>query len=239
MTTTTGFPSGKRIAGFSLMELLIVVAIIGLLVAVLMPVAGMVRSSARTVACLNNLRQIGIASLSWSQDNHGNVIPAWDDTYGNNIRSRWQGMLRSYMFDNEVNIGDRLDATFRCPEVRRDMTWSNDDATTYGKNIWTGQCPAPQNDNGYPQIKYAKIHAPSELLFLADSAAYDNGMHPHDLHPWISSGIWGVAFSHRGRGTNLMLDGHSECLVQAIAQAWNDNGAQAFWKSHFWSVLAD
>jgi len=145
--SNSGSNSGTSTAGFTLMELLMVVAIIGLLVAVLLPVAGMVRASARTLACFNNLHQIGIASLSWSQDNRGNVVTAWDDTYGNNIRSRWQGMLRPYMFDNEVNVGDRLDATFRCPEVRRDMTWSNDDASTYGKNIWTGQCPAPQNDS--------------------------------------------------------------------------------------------
>lgn len=237
--TTVARPSYTN-AGFSLMELLVVVTIIAILLAMLLPVIQLVRTSARTVACLNNQRQIGLASLAFSQDHRGNVVTAWDDTVSSvTIQTRWQGMLRPYLLNDQVNSGDRLDTTFRCPEMRGAMTWTNDDATTYAKNIWTGQCPPPQNDNGYPQIKYAKVHAPTETLLLADSAAYDNGAHPHDLHPWITVGVWGVAFNHRGRGTFLMLDGHAETRLKSTSDAWFDNGCQAFWKSSFWNVNAD
>ena len=47
--------------GFTLVELLVVVAVIGILVALLMPVLGMARESARSTECQSNLKQIGLA----------------------------------------------------------------------------------------------------------------------------------------------------------------------------------
>lgn len=61
-------------AGFTLIELLTVIAIIGILAAIIVPVVGKVRQSARKSACASNLRQVGTAILAYAAD-HQNWLP--------------------------------------------------------------------------------------------------------------------------------------------------------------------
>jgi len=59
--------------GFSLVELLVVMAIISILAALLLPVLQKSMELARTAACANNLRQQGLAALSYAE-NHGDHL---------------------------------------------------------------------------------------------------------------------------------------------------------------------
>lgn len=59
---------GDKKGAFTLIELLVVIAIIAILAAMLMPALESARESARAIACLNNLRQVGIGHSSYCAD---------------------------------------------------------------------------------------------------------------------------------------------------------------------------
>ncbi|MDR1283155.1 MAG: DUF1559 domain-containing protein [Opitutaceae bacterium] len=61
----------KRACAFTLIELLTVIAIIGILAAIVIPTAGKVRESAKRAACVSNLRQIVLAMLAYGNDHRG------------------------------------------------------------------------------------------------------------------------------------------------------------------------
>lgn len=61
----------RRETGFTLVELLVVIAIIALLAAILFPVYIRAREGGRRTYCLNNLKQIGIAMMTYAEDRNG------------------------------------------------------------------------------------------------------------------------------------------------------------------------
>ncbi len=61
--------------GFTLIELLVVISIIALLIAILLPALSSARRTARDVACLANIKQIGVATFAYAADSDYAVVP--------------------------------------------------------------------------------------------------------------------------------------------------------------------
>ena len=82
----------SRRSGLTLIEVLVVVAIIGILFSILLPVLSKVKQRAYSVQCVNNLRQLFLANTMYADENNGRYCPAAPDINdGFGGRVRWHG----------------------------------------------------------------------------------------------------------------------------------------------------
>jgi prepilin-type N-terminal cleavage/methylation domain-containing protein len=92
---------------FTLTELLVVVGIIGLLLAILLPVFLRAREQGRRTTCVSNLRQIGAALTAYTQDYEGFFPPMYSASSAVWTGTKdWAALLAPYAPDKRL---------FRCP----------------------------------------------------------------------------------------------------------------------------
>lgn len=116
-----GFSAGT-IAAFTLIELLTVIAIIGILAAIIVPVVGKVRESAAKASCASNLRQIALGTVAYANDNK-NLLPARPVNYPHAFPLAVWNDLKSYF---GTPPKDKL---MICPGPLK--TWRNGESTNY------------------------------------------------------------------------------------------------------------
>lgn len=104
-------------AAFTLIELLIVLAIIAMLIGILLPALGSARKTARAAVCLNSQRQTAIGMHTYAGDHKEAIIPSYNmsDITGANACDGWAPILDR---DGYVKAGEQTKATaFYCPET--------------------------------------------------------------------------------------------------------------------------
>ncbi len=109
--------------GFTLIELLVVIAIISILAAMLLPALAMAKEKARSIYCLSNLKQIGIALTIYSDDYQGKLIPAeYNPRKGAPTEDGWPTILynQHYLPATTTSSYYKVAASgsvFRCPSA--------------------------------------------------------------------------------------------------------------------------
>lgn len=185
--------------GFTLVEILVVVAIIAVLIVLLVPAAQTMSASGRTAKCASNLRQIGNGYALFSAENNGEIPFAWD--YGMSAVAEigpyinvpgWWSMLR----------GEKAVVSI-CPA---DDKGRPDGWPSYAFNIHLG------DSRDGPRRKRASFATPSKIcvagdgrgdLFLIDSQERNS-------NPAGASFQWQLR--HGGGANVLFLDGHVELM---------------------------
>ena len=97
------FSENKK--GFTLVELLVVIAIVALLMAILMPALASARSGARKLVCKSNIRQLLLANIGYAGENDGFYVPAAGDMWDNAGLHRWHGVRNSLTEPFEAKRG--------------------------------------------------------------------------------------------------------------------------------------
>ncbi|MEO1128076.1 MAG: prepilin-type N-terminal cleavage/methylation domain-containing protein [Planctomycetota bacterium] len=120
--------------GFTLVELLVVIAVVALLVGVLLPALSAARSSGTSLKCLSNLKQMGIAHADWGAANDDEIIfpmiPTWGIDNDTDLTKFWWQTMGEFMLD----LGERDDRfeSFRCPAWK--PQYSNDQLSAIHSN---------------------------------------------------------------------------------------------------------
>lgn len=208
--------------GFTLVELLVTIAVIAVLAAMLLPALSRARLAASRARCVSNLHQLGLAGQMYWEDNSGQAF-RYGGTLTNSGRLYWfgwigagaegdrlfkpeEGALHPYLKGRGVELCPSLD---RCVSPFKAKAGSP--TYSYGYNLYLSAAKAD------PPVNIGRISKPSERVFLADAAQVNTWQAPASqanpmLEEWYyvdnSTQQPNGHFRHRERANAVFMDGH-------------------------------
>jgi prepilin-type N-terminal cleavage/methylation domain-containing protein/prepilin-type processing-associated H-X9-DG protein len=203
---------------FTLVELLAVIAVIGVLAGIIFSAIGSVRESAHRAECASNLRQIGTALLQFSNDHDRGCI-------------RWIEEGNDYWFNVLAKGGyvppNNASTVWRCPSntvgilnpgETTPYSWGLQ--MTYAINaVWAASSYDHQNGPSYPSAAAAPPYVRTKLISLENPA---RTISVCDGKSWLignSSGAYKATAGnfHNGGMNAAFWDGHVEFFAKTLA----------------------
>lgn len=202
---------------FTLIELLIVVAIIAILAGLLLPALNSARRTAHKIACINNEKQIFFLFNSYSDMYGDRIITVGSDTAGS-----WStvllesGLLKGQPRFLDLPENDRKYRILTCPAKTTTHTVSgftttvcdtnDNNSYSYGLNMrvcirWNEEMK-PEPDPWSKQMTLRQVKRPSMLIYMAESSAC------HFLYEYPTYLRWDHPGSAPGSLNLLFFDGH-------------------------------
>ena len=205
----------KTASRFTLIELLIVITIIAILAAMLLPALNQAKETARTIQCMNNLKQIG-AGLILYHDSFNRFPPATGAVANPSKRKdKWLGLLHDLAKIRPRNV--------LCPSFPFDKRWGlSSNEKQLVRNLETYKTMLVDADSwsfsdygyNYQYMSNKKLSQFKQPSFTIATAETRNGLFNkgvHTVHSFLGSfteSYYCVYPNHSGKANPLYVDGH-------------------------------
>ena len=211
--------SGKS---FTLIELLIVIAIIAILAAMLLPALNKARDSAKNIDCIARTKQLMLAMTSYTDDN-GNFLPYISGNgAGDSSQLAYSGgtipnLLGKYLAAQSNESREKKAAVWECP--RLPYTRTNGVNRDFFCGKWLNGCLFTDR-SGTRGRKLVNIKTPSAKILFMDTLDTVTGNYDYNLYFRPSRTGYGGSFSvtrtgaHQPGNGAAFLDGHAEAILQ-------------------------